>query len=138
MTETFVKYDSEHPNLTSPGYFSSQFMEDFGGNDLGQFEVPVMMLQSEQSHRMGERIENRAIDALSNDSNSSTNYSSKYSPDLTDNNENQNDIDQRREDQPKNSSILKKGIQKHYEPLIDNNVIYSYEDNPVEYKKARK
>jgi hypothetical protein len=33
----------------------------------------------------------------------------------------------------------KKGIsKKNHEPIIDNNVIYRYEDDPEEYKKAKK
>lgn len=36
--------------------------------------------------------------------------------------------------------LIKKKISKKkgYEPFIDNNVIYKYEENPEEYKKARK
>jgi len=36
------------------------------------------------------------------------------------------------------SSIMQKNIQKHYDPIVDNGVVYRYEDDSNEYKKARK
>lgn len=38
---------------------------------------------------------------------------------------------------PKSDNRIKKHIKKH-EPIVDNAVIYRYEDNPEEYKKMRK
>lgn len=61
--------------------------------------------------------------------NSSTNYShSKQSPEYGEDEANQT----------KAPPMLKRRIHKHYEPLVDNNVVYRYEEDPVEYKKARK
>lgn len=34
--------------------------------------------------------------------------------------------------------IIRKGIHKYYEPIRDGNIVFKYEDNPSEYKKARK
>lgn len=42
------------------------------------------------------------------------------------------------ETNPKNPKIKRKGISKKYEPIVDNSVVYRYEDNPDEYKKLRK
>ncbi|KAL4509320.1 hypothetical protein ABPG72_018251 [Tetrahymena utriculariae] len=63
-------------------------------------------------------------------------------------NQNSNGIDDEDADQDegidKNSlnqggSKIKKNIaKKKYEPLYDNNQVYRYEDDPIEYKKARK
>ena len=72
-------------------------------------------------------VENRGYDTLSNYSTNSTNQSSKQSPEYGD-----HDGDGRAKAHP-----VKKKIHKYYEPLIDNNVVYRYEDDPVEYKKAR-
>jgi hypothetical protein len=33
---------------------------------------------------------------------------------------------------------VKKQIKKYYEPLIDGKMVFRYEDDPEEYKKARK
>lgn len=37
----------------------------------------------------------------------------------------------------KKSKEIKKTIKK-YEPIVDNSVLYRYEDNPEEYKRMRK
>lgn len=34
--------------------------------------------------------------------------------------------------------IIKRAIYKNYEPIVDNGLTYNYQDDPVEYKKARK
>jgi hypothetical protein len=34
--------------------------------------------------------------------------------------------------------MKKKGIRKQYEPIIDNNIVYEFTENPEEYRKARK
>lgn len=39
---------------------------------------------------------------------------------------------------PKSPNLLHKGIQKQHEPIVDNGLVYRYEDDPNEYKKARK
>ena len=36
------------------------------------------------------------------------------------------------------SNVRRKPIQKHYEPIMYNGLVYKYEDDPSEYKKARK
>jgi regulator of replication initiation timing len=50
--------------------------------------------------------------------------------------------DKLNEDDPlscsRSPNIMQKGIQKHHEPIVDNGAVYRYEDDPNEYKKARK
>lgn len=36
------------------------------------------------------------------------------------------------------SNVRRKPIQKHYEPIVYNGLVYKYDDDPSEYKKARK
>jgi hypothetical protein len=80
---------------------------------------------------------NRPSDELSEYSNNSTNCSSKYSPEYyaqDANGQNNNNED-------KKAQVLrlqKKAIHKSYEPLHDGVRMYKYEENPMEYKKARK
>jgi hypothetical protein len=50
--------------------------------------------------------------------------------------------DKLNEDDPlsntRSPNIMQKNIQKHHDPIMDNGVFYRYEDDPNEYKKARK
>lgn len=39
---------------------------------------------------------------------------------------------------PKSPPLANKNIQKHHEPIVDNGCTYRYEDDPHEYKRARK
>ena len=142
MSDQFVGYEPENFSLSSPGYFSTQFMEDYLKNDFAHFANQNTIQKPQPTQTLSESPDHRAIETMSNDSNSSTNYSSKYSPDLIDNTDNQSGIDRRSEDdamrQPGSTSLVKKNIIKFYEPLVDNHVVYNFDDNPSEYKKARK
>lgn len=47
-------------------------------------------------------------------------------------------IDNEPEDQNRLPKIMKRAIYKHYEPITDNGITYNHQDDPLEYKKARK
>jgi len=143
MTDNgFVGYEPENFSLSSPGYFSTQFMEDYLKNDFAHFANQNTLPKPTQTQTLSESPDHRAIETMSNDSNSSTNYSSKYSPDNIDNTDNQSGIDRRSEDDAMRhqapTPLVKKNITKFYEPLVDNNVVYNFDQDPSEYKKARK
>ena len=143
MTDGFIEYDPNSFNLSSPpSHFSMQFMDDYIRHEYeqpGEQNIPMYQVHPQ---KLEESPENRFIDALSIDSNSSTNYSSKQSPEYTENQECHSDSIRKGDEdflnQPRLPQILKKGIQKPFDPIMDNNLVYKYEDDPNEYKKARK
>lgn len=137
MTDEFAEFDSESFNPSSPTYFAPQFMESFLKSDLGQFEIPDLMPKNDPFHTFNEHPDNRFLDVLSNDSNSSTNYSTKQSPEYADYTDNQSGIERKSEDS-RAPPVLRKGIQKQYEPILDSDYVYRVDDNATEYKKARK
>ena len=133
-------YNPQSTNINSPSYFANYFSEEFNKHDFAQFEVPELMTDSIHYQNMpGNQA--RPNDVLS-DSNSSTNHSSKHSPEYLEYTDNHSALEVRDETDVVGHSklppILRKGIQKQYETIIDNNIEYRYEDNPAEYKKARK
>jgi hypothetical protein len=73
--------------------------------------------------------ENHTTDTLSNYSGS---YLSKHSPEYSSGEYDDKSI------KSKIPPIIRKGIHKYYEPIIDCGQTFKYEDNPNEYKKARK
>mmetsp|Transcript_11348 Transcript_11348/g.9756 ORF Transcript_11348/g.9756 Transcript_11348/m.9756 type:complete len:213 (+) Transcript_11348:123-761(+) len=84
------------------------------------------MFNSNQTTESPDTNHTRNMDSLSNYSGDSTNESSKHS-DLTSSDKN-----------TRIPPIIRKGIHKYYEPIHDGTKVYRYEDNPSEYKKARK
>lgn len=137
-----MEYEStDHYTLSSPGYFSPPFVDEFGKNEMGGIDMHNLFQRQNSTQQLENSPGHRQMDVLS-DSNSSTNYSSKYSPEHLDTLDNQGSMDRRGDDEVLRHSklppILRKGIQKYYEPIVDNAVVYKYEDNPSEYKKARK
>lgn len=77
------------------------------------------------------------IDRFGNDSAYSTNPSTKNSPEYTPNLEDQ-EADNQKFVPSKVPPITKKGIKKQYEPILDNGILYRYDEDPDEYRKARK
>lgn len=79
------------------------------------------------------------FESMSTKSGHSTNYSSKNSPDyeLCDR-ESSGKSEFVADKWSQNPPIQKKKISKNYEPLFDGKTWFKYEDNPAEYKKARK
>lgn len=133
-------HNPQSANINSPGYFANYFSEEFNKHDFGQFEVPDLMTDNSHYQNM-QGNQARQNDVLS-DSNSSTNHSSKHSPEYLEYTDNHSALDVRDETDiaghSKVPQILRKGIQKQYEAIMDNNIEYRYEDDPNEYKKARK
>jgi len=138
-------------DLASPNYNytmdSQQFlfqknMEDFnltsnfkfGDGPLLNYDDNSVLHLDNYIENGQEATDNKVSDELSTYSGNSTNCSSKYSPEYYLGDGYQNDKDKSSKIPP----ILKKAIHKHYEPIFDNQTWFKYEDNPLEYKRARK
>lgn len=89
---------------------------------------------SYETYHTSESLESgepRAYDTLSNSSNYDT---SKYSPEY----QYSTEYDEKTGKNSKIPPIIRKGIHKYYEPIVDCGVVYKYEEDASEYKKARK
>ena len=136
MVDSFITYDANEFNLDSPSYLSGlrddMFQQQFNfqaQNGLFRHNpnYPNMM------HMMPQDKHFENISHTSVFSNPSTKDSPEHTPDadypLAEDDNNQ---------LSKVPPIIRKGIRKYYEPIIDNNTVYNYEDDPSEYRKARK
>jgi hypothetical protein len=135
MNDSYFNYDPSLANLGSPQLFNNKSFHDYP--DQGQYPVESEGHDALQLYphdtESAEQPEHRNCETMSNYSASSTNCSSnRY-------NENIDPIETSHDQ--KNTRvipIINKKIHKYYEPLLDGNVVYRYEDDPEEYKKARK
>lgn len=138
MTDSNFTYDPNSFPLGSPDLFSKKSNDNFMNSDQFQYggfnQDPNQFLFSQDGDNFDFTSDQRNIETLSNYSTNSTNYSTKQSPDY----QYPQEIPEDRNRDNRVPPILKRGIHKYYEPIVDNNIIYRYEDNPNEYKKARK
>ena len=139
MTDSFFQFDQGHPSDSFPELYRDRSFPGFSDQDPLQFNGQVPNIDNiypypPESDSFEPTEHNRNIETMSNYSASSTNCSSKQSPQYNQGEEEskQNALN------AQSGQIIKKKIHKYYEPLKDGNVIYRYEEDPVEYKKARK
>ena len=136
MVDSFINYGN-HPQepLASPSYLNKEgedtFTFDFNPNDQFRF----MHFNQDQFAPNPNLSRDNQPDTGSNHSTYSTTHSSKHSPAYT-----PNTGDQYGDDDPYSRvpPIVRKGIRKFYEPILDGGTMYKYEDDPNEYRKARK
>lgn len=137
-SDTFFHFDNTHQPDQFPELYREKSFEGFPNQDSQHFIPPESNLdnlfQYVPESDSYEPTEHRNVETLSNYSASSTNCSSKLSPPYNQGEEDHKDPKGNKDSAP----ILKKKIHKYYEPIKDGNVTYRYEDDPVEYKKARK
>jgi regulator of replication initiation timing len=136
MIDSFITYDSNPAALSSPSYFSKHVEEIFKYNCLETENCGLM------SHHglppISEEFPTEMnFEGFSNGSAYSTNPSTKHSPEHTPEMEDDGADDDKHK-HSKVPPIVRKGIRKYYEPILDNNAVYRYEDDPNEYRKARK
>ena len=146
MTDDFLS--SNYLNFDSQQLFFSKSNEDnsnlhlnfkFTDGPLINFENnSVLHLNSFDNPPHVDHPNNKNTDSLSTYSNSSTNCSSKHSPEYVLADGGQNDVNEYRKVTSQVPPIQKKNIHKYYEPIFDGHSVFKYEDNPLEYKKARK
>ena len=129
----FSKNNEDYSNLHLNFKFNDELLINFENNSvlhLDNFDSPPQL----------EPPNNKNTDNLSTYSNSSTNCSSKHSPEylLADGQNEFKDVIENRKGVSEVPCIQKKNIHKYYEPIFDGHTVFKYEDNPLEYKKARK
>jgi regulator of replication initiation timing len=137
MIDSFINYDSNPAALSSPSYFGKNTDDAFKYN-FADLEPFSFINDQCFPNLVDEAPKTSYFDQFSNNGSAySTNPSIKHSPEHTPNLE-----DLGAEDDSYMPAELprasQKGIKKHYEPIIDNNKVYRYEDSPSEYRKARK
>jgi regulator of replication initiation timing len=133
MIDSFITYDPNPEASSSPSYFTKHIDDIFKYNYMDAETCGFLPNPS-----MDDEIPKcPPFDQFSHGSAFSTNPSSKHSPEYTPNME-----DQGAEEGDYVCSqippITRKGIKKHYEPIIDCGKVYRYEDSASEYRKARK
>ncbi len=135
MSDSFITYDSRD-GVDSPGYLSQLRAQMFRAQAHLEFQTNNVRSAQSIPYKVEMVPQEVHYEANSHESNYSTNPSTKDSPDHNFPDDNSG------EDEKNNFSkvppIIRKGIRKYYEPIIDNNIIYNYEDDPNEYRKARK
>lgn len=141
MIDSFINYDSNQGALGSPGFLSKN-MDDmfrFTFTDADPETYGLIPSQQTPPDFTQETFPKEvAFDVFSSHSAYSTNPSMKHSPEYAPSPDSQGRDDDQYMKPTKSSGVLKKGIRKQYEPIVDNNIVYRYEDDASEYRKARK
>jgi hypothetical protein len=111
-------------------------MEDYLQYQDYDFVLPSSKYQCQQMYQANnvdcqESTEIPSADTLST---SGSYTSSKQSPEY----QYPTETDEKTTKGSKIPPIIRKGIHKYYEPIQDSDAVFYYEDNPNEYKKARK
>ena len=145
MIDSFITYEPNQGALGSPSFFAKNFDDMFRFNFADADPETYTLLPSQQSppgNNQESLPKEVAFEVFSSHSTYSTNPSLKHSPEYVPEYAPSPDDQGRDDDQytrpTKGSSIMKKGIRKQYEPIVDNNIVYRYEEDPNEYRKARK
>jgi len=136
MTDTTFTFNFDNNPLGSPNPLINKPMEDYLQYQDYEFTLPTLKYQCHQMYQPNgveshENAENPTTDTLSN---SGSYPSSKYSPEY----QYQTESDEKSTKNSKIPPIIRKGIHKYYEPIEDGDATFLYEDDPSEYKKARK
>ncbi len=135
MNDSYFNYDPSLANLGSPQLFNNKSFHDYP--DQSQYPIesngqdPLLLYPHDSES--AEHPDPRNCETMSNYSASSTNCSSNHPLAYTYPLETSHDLKNTRV-----IPIINKKIHKYYEPLIDGNMVYRFEDDPEEYKKARK
>ena len=144
VSPNYLNFDSQQFFFSKNHEYDTNLPINFKFDDgpLINFEDnSVLHLDNFTNNLPIEQPNNKNADSLSTYSNGSTNCTSKHSPEylLVDSGQNEfRDINGDRKISSQVPSIQKKDIHKYYEPIFDGNSAFKYEDNPLEYKKARK
>lgn len=136
MIDSFFTFSTGEENVDSPGYLSKLRAEmfrhppmeaqNYGFAQPQDFQFMVEMMPRENN-----------FEGFDHTSAYSTNPSTKDSPEHTPDSD-EHSLEDDKGQLSKVPPIVRKGIRKYYEPILDNNIIYKYEDDPNEYRKARK
>lgn len=146
MTDNFSNFQ-DFLDLKSPDIFrmeSNNQQHDFLQMQQSNYEPAddfLMRIETQHPDNGFSAIpseNNTKFESLSTKSGYSTNYSIKHSPDYQVDEESSGNSDLNNHKWSQNPPIHKKTINKNYEPIYDGKKCYKYEDDPAEYKKARK
>lgn len=135
MIDNFITYDEPAGSTESPGYLSKlrEEMFHYGAAPPQNYGYPPHHHYPPQMNQIVHS--DPTYEVFSHNSAYSTNPSTKESPEHTPSVEDHLGDDEKGSRVP---PIVRKGIRKYYEPIVDNGMVYNYEDDPNEYRKARK
>ena len=146
MTDNFSNF-YDFLDLKSPDLFPME--HNISQNDIehthqSNYEPSNDLLMSIENQQQPSQISASLSEhpskheSLSSRSGYSTNYSIKNNTDDHIGEESSGNSDLNNHKWSQNPPICKKTINKNYEPIYDGNKHFNYEDDPIEYKKARK
>jgi len=135
MIDNFITYDDPNGPTESDGYLNKlrDEMFHFGAAPPQNYGFATHHQYPPQMNQMFQG--DPTYEVFSHNSAYSTNPSTKESPEHTPSVEDHLGDDEKGSKVP---PIVRKGIRKYYEPILDNGMVYNYEDDPNEYRKARK
>lgn len=135
MIDNFITYEDPAGVTESDGYLSKlrEEMFQYGAVPPQHYGYPP------QHHHYPPQVNpimhgDPTYEVFSHNSAYSTNPSTKESPEHTPLEDHLCDDGSGSRVPP----IVRKGIRKYYEPILDGGMVYNYEDDPSEYRKARK
>lgn len=135
MIDNFITYE-DPAGVTEDGYLSKlrEEMFQYGAVPPQHYSYPPQHHQYPPQVNPIMHGDHPSYEVFSHNSAYSTNPSTKESPEHTPLEDHLCDDGSGSRVPP----IVRKGIRKYYEPIVDNGMVYNYEDDPSEYRKARK